>query len=369
LLATQVVISLFFAIVAIQLLYYFGIFSFFILDKKKAFDVSEEVPTSILIAAKNEAVNLQENLPFFLNQRHRQFEIILIDDHSTDDTYQIMMDFKQKNPSKSITVVRLQNNSDGNKKLALTKGISVAKYPNLLFTDADCKPKSDNWINLMTHHLVKKDLVLGYGAYQKIAYSWLNKLIRFETVMTALQYFSYAKIGLPYMGVGRNMAYKKALFTKVNGFENHLNIKSGDDDLFVNEVATKKNTSICYNKEAHTISKVHTKFKKWLHQKKRHITTATSYKPIHQFLLGLYFISNFLFWVLGLILILFVKHHLLVVQLFAFRLLIQYFYLYKTAKKLDEKDLVIFAPLLELFLVAIQFYLFISNLFVKPKSW
>jgi len=369
LLATQVIISIFYIVIAIQLGYYFGVFTFFINDKKTDFDISEELPVSIIIAAKNEAHNLIQNLPFFLKQKHHNFEIILIDDHSSDATFKIMEQFKLQNASFLITVIRLNNNSNGNKKLALTKGIEVAKYQNLLFTDADCRPSSNNWIGLMTSKLVKKDIVLGYGAYKKIKGSWLNKLIRFETLITALQYFSYAKIGLPYMGVGRNLAYKKDLFFNANGFYKHINIKSGDDDLFINEVATKNNTSICYHPKAHTISKVHTSFKKWIHQKKRHITTATSYKPIHQFLLALYFITNFLFWSLGLLLIFYLKDSLLVFLLFIFRIVIQYFYMYKTAKKLNEKDLIIFAPLLELILIGIQLYLFLSNVLVKPKSW
>ncbi|HFS67921.1 MAG TPA: glycosyltransferase [Flavobacteriia bacterium] len=368
-LAEQVFISLFYIIVVIQLLYYFGIFSYFIFGKEVEIDVSEELPVSILISAKNEEVNLTQNLPYYIHQKHHLFELVLINDHSSDKTLKIMHDFKLQNSSIDITIVNMDKDSNGNKKLALTKGISIAKFPYLLFTDADCKPNSDKWITSMTKKLIKKQIVLGYGAYEKKKGSWLNKLIRFETLITALQYFSYAKMGYPYMGVGRNLAYRKNLFIKSNGFSKHINIRSGDDDLFINEVATKDNVAISCQTMAHTISKAHTNFKKWLHQKKRHITTANNYKLIHQVLLGLYFVSSFFFWALSLFLILYSNHFITVVVLLFIRLMVQYFYLFKATKKLNEKDLVIFVPLLELVLIGIQFYLFISNLLVKPKSW
>lgn len=368
LLATQVLIYIFYAIVLLQLLYYIGIFSFFAFTTDKNFDVSEELPTSIIIAAKNEAVNLSDNLPYFANQNHTNFELIIVNDNSTDDTLKIINDFKKNNPLLPITIVSMQNGK-GNKKLALSKGIALAKYPNLLFTDADCKPNSNNWITIMTTKLHKKQIVLGYGAYQKMKHSFLNKLIRFETVLTALQYFSYAKIGLPYMGVGRNLSYKKNLFIENNGFESHISIKSGDDDLFINQVATKDNTAICYKKEAHTISKVHTNFKKWIHQKKRHITTAGKYKTIHQLLLALFYLTNFLFWFLGIFLLLYVKNPTIILFSMLIRVAVQYFYWYKATKKLNEKDLLIFVPILEILLIAIQLYIFLSNLMVKPKSW
>ncbi len=367
-LATQVLIYIFYTIVLIQLLYYIGIFSFFAFTTDENYDVSEELPTSIIIAAKNEAINLSENLPYFTNQNHKNFELIVVNDNSTDNTLEVLNNFKKNNSSLPITIVSIQNGK-GNKKLALSKGIAMAKFPNLLFTDADCKPNSDNWITIMTSKLHKKQIVLGYGAYQKMKHSFLNKLIRFETVLTALQYFSYAKIGFPYMGVGRNLSYIKNLFIENNGFKSHLSIKSGDDDLFINQVATKDNIAICFNKEAHTISKVHTNLKKWIHQKKRHITTAGKYKVIHQLLLGLFYLSNFLFWFLGIFLLFYVKNSAIILFLMLFRVAVQYFYWYKTTNKLHEKDLLIFVSILEILLIGIQLYIFISNLIVKPKSW
>jgi glycosyltransferase involved in cell wall biosynthesis len=369
LLVTQVILIIFIAVVAVQLLFYFGIFSFFVFTGSTKKGTNKNIPTSVIIAAKNEAANLTECLPLYIKQKHSNFELILVNDNSSDQTLQVLLDFKSNNSDFKISIINLHSNPNGNKKNAITRAVKQAKFANLLFTDADCKPNSDKWIQLMTNKLDKKEIILGYGAYQKISNSLLNKLIRFETLITAIQYFSYAKIKIPYMGVGRNLAYKKHLFENNNGFFSHKHIKSGDDDLFINEVATKDNTDICFLKEAHTVSKPHINLKKWLHQKKRHISTAGNYKLKHQFLLALFYVSNFLFWILALFLLFYHSNTILVVQLFSLRLLVQYFYIFNASKKLDEKDLVIFTPVLELFLIIIQMYLFISSIFVKSKSW
>ncbi len=367
------VLSVIFIIYLIVILLQLGYYSVFLipfLSKKKHPKFLGNSPAvSVIIAAKNEAKNLNENLPFIAKQIYPKFEIILINDHSKDATLEIMYAFKKRNPNLNIHILSLTE-GNSNKKKALTKGIAIAKYNNLLFTDADCKPSSDKWITAMSNKLqVNKKIVLGYGAYENTPNSWLNKLIRFETVLTAMQYFSYAKIGLPYMAVGRNLLYKKELFNANHGFDLHKHIKSGDDDLFINQVATNKNTTNCFEKEAHTISKAHTSFKKWVHQKKRHVTTANHYKPIHQFLLGLFYLSNLLFWILSITLILFYPNKICVLVLFGLRIFVQYLVIGIASKKLNEKKISIFTPFLELFLILIQLYIFITNSISKPKTW
>jgi len=213
-----------------------------------------------------------------------------------------------------------------------------------------------------------KQIVLGYGSYKKEK-TLLNKLIRYETLLTAIQYFGYAKVGLPYMGVGRNLAYTKSLFFEANGFINHMKIKSGDDDLFVNQIANKKNTAICFDPDSLTTSIPKTNFKDWINQKKRHISTAKYYKPIHKFLLGLYYTSQFLFLILSLILILLAVKPIVVLSLIIIRYLFYYLILYSSAKKLQEKDLIVFGLFFEFLLILIQLRIFIGNKFSKPTHW
>lgn len=358
-------------IFCIQFIYYVFIFGFFSFSQKKPFENNFNLPVSVIICAKNEAKNLTKNLPLFLNQNYKNFELVLINDRSNDRTLKVMELFK-KESSVPVKIVDVAVNEQfwGSKKYALTLGIKAASHEHLLFTDADCIPVSKSWITEMTGNFSKEhQIVLGYGAYQKIAKSWLNKLIRFESLLTAVQYFGYAKIGIPYMGVGRNLAYTKSTFFKINGFINHMKIKSGDDDLFINEVATKENTAISSAQNSFTESVPKTIFKDWIQQKRRHISTASLYKPLHKFLLGLFFSSQLLFWILTIILLGFLYNWQLVAGLVFTRFLFLYLVIGYSAKKLNERDLIPFIPFFEIFLLLIQMFIFIKNMRSKPTHW
>ena len=328
------------------------------------------IPVSILIAAKNEVHNLQKVLPYILNQEYPTFEVIVIDDASTDTTVEVIKAFQQEHKHLRLVSIDKTSTYEGNKKNAISNGIKVASYKHVLCTDADCQPKSKQWVSEIVSQLTEtKKIVLGYGAYEKIDNSVLNKLIRYETALTAIQYFSYAEMGLPYMGVGRNLAYRKELFTENKGFKNHLHIKSGDDDLLISEIATSKNVSICFHKSSHTVSIAKKSYLSWFAQKRRHISTATNYQPIHQFLLGLFFSSQFLFWILAIILVALAFKLQIVTILIVVRLTVKYVTIQSSTQKLDEKDIAVFAPILDFLLVFTQLGLFFANLFSKPKHW
>ncbi len=364
----------FFIVVIIQILYYGFLFGKFAYSKSKATYLENNSPVSVIICAKNEEKNLKIFLPFIAKQNHPNFEIILVNDSSTDQSFQVMQDFKKEfeirpNISK-IQLVSLTKSIKKGKKNALQKGINAASNNMLLLTDADCKPVSRDWIGIMSSNFLNgKTIVLGYGPYKKIQYSFINKLIRFETLMTAIQYFSYANIGVPYMGVGRNIAYLKSEFEKVNGFGSHSHIQSGDDDLLINQIATKNNTSTCTNKNAFTVSIPKTNYKDWFNQKRRHITTAATYKNFHKFLLGVFYISQILFWFLAIVLLLRGDHITFVLFLIVLRLLFWYITIYRSAKKLDETDLLFLAPVLEIGIICTQLCIFIKNIISPPQKW
>ncbi|MFN4764485.1 glycosyltransferase [Gillisia sp. Q332] len=352
----------------INILFYIGYFSFANAashDPKKV-----DFPVSVIICAKNEAENLQQFIPSILNQDYPNFEIILINDASTDNTLEVMENFAAED--RRVKLVNVLNNEAfwGKKKYALTLGIKKAKNNRLLFTDADCAPVSDQWITSMASGFEdEKTIVLGYGGYFKQKNSFLNLLIRFETLLTAVQYFSYSKWGMSYMGVGRNLAYSSEEFYNQNGFATHLHLRSGDDDLFVNQAGTSKNTAICFNRESITRSVPKSNYKNWFLQKRRHSSTASYYKFQHKVLLGTFYSSQIMFWGLLVLLLILQISWPLVLGVLAFRLLLQYIVFWKSAKKLDEMDLVWLFPVLELFLISSQFYIFISNIFSKPTHW
>lgn len=359
----------FIAVVGIQLFYYlivFGKFSFAKIQKNNP----KKIPVSVIVCAKNEAENIKKFIPLLLSQDYPEFELVLIDDSSSDETLELFEEFEKQHSN--IKLVKVINNEAfwGNKKFALTLGIKAAKYEYLLFTDADCHPSSDQWIKEMSSHFtLKKTIILGYGAYEKIAKSFLNKLIRFETLLTATQYFGWAKMGKPYMGVGRNLAYKREEFFKVNGFIDHMKLRSGDDDLFINQAADNENTTICFSKESFTYSEPKTSYKDWFTQKRRHVSTATFYSHFDRFQLALFFLTQVSFFILAIILLTFQFQWMIVLPIIVVRYIFVWTSLGYAATKLNEKDVIYWLPIMEILLIFTQLNVFFTNIFSKPVHW
>jgi glycosyltransferase involved in cell wall biosynthesis len=359
----------FIVIVIIQLSYYLFIFGKFAFAKTQKI-TPKRIPISVIVCAKNEAEKVARFIPLLAEQDYPDYEIILIDDASSDDTLEIFEEFEKQ--YSNIKLVKVKNNEAfwGNKKYALTLGIKASKKDYLLFTDADCYPATKDWITTMSSQFtMQKTVVLGYGAYEKIANSFLNKIIRFETMLTAVQYFSWAKAGSPYMGIGRNLAYKKDEFFNVNGFISHIQIRSGDDDLFINQVAKNKNTTICYSPESFTYSTPKTTFKDWFTQKRRHVSTANFYKSFDKIQLALFYVSQLLFIILAAVLLAFQYQWIVILSLVGFRYLFTWITLGFSASKLKEKDVMFWFPIIEIVLIFTQLNVFITNIFSKPVYW
>ena len=363
------IFCLFVAVVVVQFLYYivfFGKFSF----AKPQTATPKRIPISVIVCAKNEEKNVRTLIPLLVEQNYPQFEIVLIDDASSDNTLDIFEEFEKLHSN--IKLVKVENNEAfwGNKKYALTLGIKAAKNEYLLFTDADCLPFSKEWITDMSSQFtVEKTIILGYGAYEKIGGSFLNKIIRFETLLTAVQYFSWAKIGKPYMGVGRNLAYKREEFFKVRGFMDHMKIRSGDDDLFINQAADAKNTTVCYLPDSFTYSKPKTSFKDWFTQKRRHVSTAKHYKIFDRNQLGIFYATQLLFLILPIILLAFQFQWIAVLSVIGFRYIFAWITMGFAAGKLKEKDVMYWFPIIEIVLIFTQLNIFITNTFSKPVHW
>lgn len=365
----EILFYAFAAATAIQIFYYAVFFSRLAFYKPKQKVQSQQHPVSVVICSRDEDENLARNLPGILVQQYPStFEVVTVNDNSVDDSKYILQELKKT--FKSLNVVELTHEAKliTGKKYPLSIGIREAKHEVLLLTDADCVPASEHWIQKMQDgYNENTEVVLGYGAYHKTS-GMLNKLIRFETFHTALQYLSYALAGMPYMGVGRNLSYKKDIFLRNKGFSSINHIPSGDDDLFINKVASKKNTAVVIDPDAITRSIPKTTWSGWLKQKKRHYTTAKYYKGKHKFMLGLYFITQFLFYPLLIATAIFYDWRL-AIGLFGIRLIVQGFIFYKTMKKLDEKDLWPWFFLLDLWMF-LYYIIFAPALWRKPeKNW
>ena len=356
-------------ITLIQLFYYFFFFIRLAVYKPGAKLTSQTQPVSVIICARDEAANLAKNLPGSLVQQYQTtHEVIVVDDNSYDDTKYLLEEFQKT--FKQLHVVELKQEAKfiPGKKFPLSVGIKTAKYEVVLLTDADCVPASEFWIDKMQEAYNEgTEIVLGYGAYHKKS-GLLNKLIRWETFQTAIQYLSYALASKPYMGVGRNLSYKKSVFFRHKGFTAHNNIASGDDDLFIKTAATKTNTKINIDADTFTLSEPANTFGQWLKQKRRHYTTAKYYKPVHKFLLGLYSLSHFLFYpLLAASIVFYGWQYALIV--FGVRFLTQAVIFYMVMKKLKEKDLWPWFLFLDIWMF-FYYIIFAVALIKKPgKGW
>lgn len=359
------------AALLVQLVYYLVIFV-----RVPAFkppiksEKTKKEPVSIVICARNEAENLKTNLPLILEQDYPDFEVVVVNDCSDDDSQDILEKFQEKYKHLRLTQIKHDEKFTHGKKLALTIGIKAAKNEWLLLTDADCQPNGKQWLASMQQNFTDDcQIVLGYGGFNEYK-GFLNKLVRFDTFFIALQYLGFALIKLPYMGVGRNLAYRKSLFMKNKGFASHAHILSGDDDLFVNEVATSKNTKVEFTLEAHTRSVPKKTFSLWAFQKRRHLSSGQTYKFKHKFLLGLEIASRITFYV-GLILTLVTPLTWIAgLSAYLLRLIVQLIIFNQAMNKLNEKNLLLFSIVFDLLLPLTILYLYTSNLFnTKQHKW
>lgn len=304
---------------------------------------SEEEPTlqpvSVIVAARNESDNLYELIPIIIDQDYPKFEIIVVNNQSFDDSRWLLMAFKRQYPNLKIVELEKNKHLRSGKKLPLTLAIRAAQYDHFVFTDADCRPTSNQWLRSMASKFSsKKDIVLGYGPYQKTK-GILNSLIRFDTTWIAITYFSFALRRIPYMAVGRNLAYSRKAFDAVGGFRSHYYIVSGDDDLFIQQAAKKRNYSIQLNPNSHCYSEAPVAWKRWMYQKRRHYSTSSHYNVFKKALLGIYPMSLF-FLLFSFISLLLTKRFLVVAcAVFIGLMLLKWLILGRCFRKLNEKNL------------------------------
>lgn len=261
---------------------------------------------SVILCAHNEAFNLSHFLKVLLTQDYPEYEVIVVDDGSEDATREVVESFMTRDERLHMTFVPYGARVGSTKKLGLTLAAKAAKYDFLLLTDADCCPESNHWISEMMAGfgdgqsdkvLGKKDLVLGFAPYF-CEPGHINRLVQYDTLFNGLHYLGAALCGHPYMGVGRNLAYRKALFFESGGFTHMMTTRAGDDDLFVNHVATRANTAVVLSRDSYTWSLAKKNLRDWLQQKRRHISVSPDYTSASKVRLALEPITRGLFYAL-----------------------------------------------------------------------
>lgn len=290
----EIVIVVFLVAVGVQLVY---LFLFLIAFSRKARPSADQhVPVSVVVCAHDEVDNLRALIPQLLAQDYPEFEVIIVNDRSNDSTFDYLREATQEHTRLRMVNVKDTPERVNGKKYGLTLGIRAAAYEWILLTDADCRPSGSQWIKRMSSHYTDDaKFVLGFSPYTEKP-GLVNRFIRFETILTAIQYFGFGWLGNPYMGVGRNLAYRKSLFLQEKGFNNYLHVTGGDDDLFVNMHARGSNTRLELSPESQVYSEPKTTWRDYYQQKLRHLSVGKRYRTSHRFLLGLFSVTWIITW-------------------------------------------------------------------------
>jgi glycosyltransferase involved in cell wall biosynthesis len=350
----------------VHVLYILTIFIRFAFYRRKEKAVLN-TPVSVIICCRNEEENLLNNLQTIAEQDYPNFEIIIVNHMSTDGTADVVRAFQMHYPNIRTINVQRSNHLRQGKKFPLSIGIKAAKNPILVLTDADCKPTSLHWLtNITRNYHNNTEIVLGYGPMTKTK-GLLNWFLRFETTYIAVQYFSYALAKIPYMSVGRNFSYTKEIFDKNKGFKAHYSILSGDDDLFLQQAATRKNVSIEIDESTWCYSDAKETWSDWSIQKKRHYTTTPKYTFIKKLLLGIYTLSWFFTLLLFVILLLDIEYSGISIVIFSSILTLKWIVFARCFNQLHAIKMAILFPFVELVYMMITPFIYFGQ--TKKQKW
>lgn len=285
----------------IQLVYYFGLYNR--MHTRNKATRNEEVhftqeypPLSVILSARNDAEKLRKLLPAILEQDYPQFEVIVINDASSDETEDLLGAMEEKYPHLYHSFTPESARYISHKKLSLTLGIKASKYDWLVFTETNCLPASNQWLKLMARNFTPHtQIVLGYSGYDRTK-GWLHKRVAFDTLFNSLRYLGFALAGKPYMGIGRNLAYRKELFFQQKGYSSYLNLQRGEDDLFINRIATDTNTRVETDFNATMRIQPVEYYKSWREERISYMATARNFRGIERYLLGFETLSRLLFY-------------------------------------------------------------------------
>ena len=358
----QLIVLVVLAVVAlIQTLYYLIVFLQPVCNKKRQ-SGSAKPPVSIIVCARNECENLQRFLPKILEQDYADFEVIVVNDCSEDDTILLLGQMEQQYKNLRHTNIELDRKFGHGKKLAITIGLKSAKNEYVVLTDADCYPVSNQWLaDIVDTYTDETEFVLGYGGYES-AKGFTNKLIRYDTLSIAMQYLGLARLHHPYMGVGRNISYRRSMFFGRGGFQSHYHLMSGDDDLFVNENANKTNTRIVTTKTSFTRSIPCETFGQWVKQKQRHLSTWTHYRGGTKVSLSIELLTRLFFYAALVVAVFPFGLYIEAAAAYLFRLLFQLLVYKLNMRKFEERGFLFLIPIFDIVLPVLHLAFNILNL-------
>ncbi len=316
---------------------------------------------SLIVCSKNELLNLQKNIQLWLNQQYPEFELIIVDDHSTDGSLQWL--HQQSMQSKIFKVLSCPPEVSG-KKQALALGVQKANYPWICVTDADCSPASSHWLEHLADCLKNdKEIVLAYAPYHTRS-GWLNKMIRFEALLNMLQTGGAALLGKAYAATGRNMMYLHSIFDLQALLPE---LPYGDDDFLIQHKATATNTALCLHPESFVYTEPKKTYLHYFLQKWRHYASSKKYSHSSKFYLLAFYTSLIGFYIAFFVAI-WKGDFLFASFLFISKLLVCWPVFCKTCRLLRESGLCLYYPLLEI-IYLLHLCMQLPFLTIKKKNW
>ena len=359
------------AMVFFQILYYWivlGRMAFFN-PKKHAVATTTELPSvSVILIAENDYHNLKKNLTSILEQDYPDFEVVVVNSSPQEtSSFFLLKSLNSQYPHLKMVELPDVRTFYSRKKFLIALGVKESNKDVLLFTNTDCQPDSPYWIRAMVSQMNdKKQLILGYTGVAAA-----NRFYRLDMVNTSLTFLSLARCGMPYTGTGNNLACSRELFNEANGLVSHYVIPYGEDTLFVNKNATKKNTTVALKPDAllHIRSKM--TFRRWIRLKKTARLSQKHYKKSHRFVLSLFPFTRFmsyLFFVGLLCLLPLSQLYYTVIGVFALRTISQLVITKKAMQRFNEKGVLLLQPLLEPVYMMLSWRVFFRTLFRRKNG-
>jgi len=363
----QVVLWVFLAALSIQCVYLLVFHAKVAAGPSSYAAPAELPPISVIVCARNEENNLLELIPAIMDQDYPDFEVIVMNDNSYDESEELLKALQVRYPGLRVTHLSEEKQRMHGKKFALTLGIKAATNDRVVLTDADCRPTSDQWLKQMASGF-DRTIVVGYSPYMKRK-GPLNALIRYDAFFSALFYLGAAMRGITYMGVGRNLSYTRTIFFSVGGFKSHMHIMPGDDDLFINQVARRGNTSVVYSKESHMLTFPRETWSEWFAQKRRHFSVSGYYRLAHRLFLGIWPLSWLLMIAGASAALALAAMPIVVVSVLVLRYLIQFSIFRRASRWLGDRDISYLAWILEAVHMLLMPLVALWGLMVKPRIW
>lgn len=359
-----VLFALFALSVLVQLFYYWLINTSIIFATRTSPHEHKE-GVSVVLCAGEEYWSLQQNLPYLLNQQYHAFEVVVVHDQSEDESALLLESLMRRHHNLQVVYVNSKLNFFKGKKFPQSVGIRTAKYDTILLTDVNCRPVSVYWISrMMASFKAGTQVVLGYNRLEEKKGS-LNRVIRYDHLMRAIRYFSFARRGMPYAGFATNIAFRKELFLKQQSFMGMLGMRVGDDERFISRAVRRKNTVVQMDPESHILSPPKERFGSWALSRKRAMAGARFFRFGHKVVLGFFESSRLLFFVLAVVLVAINYMRYPVIGLFLLRLFSYLFSFAKSMQRFEEKKLLFTALWGELLLLVVNPFLWLGSKTIK----